>query len=151
MIAASRSRPECNASERTPKLPVRITRKAFKDTSNTAEPTLNSAARRFSRTSSFCRAAITVTLDYLRCREFPYSAKSRCAQYPGTPPPRRWAARFPCSLAGTSPKITFREIKFAAHQYLPSELRQGIFALHWGSHPYERPPPDCGFVFFWDG
>src|SRR5580704_14194058 len=63
MMAASRSRPECSASERTPKLPVRITRKALSETSKTAEPTLSNAALRFSRASSL-RAAITVRLDY---------------------------------------------------------------------------------------
>ena len=52
MIAASKSRPECNASERTPKLPVRTTKNVFSETSSSAEPTLKSAARFFSRPSS---------------------------------------------------------------------------------------------------
>src|SRR5262249_55550799 len=53
MIAAMRSSPECNASDRTPKLPVRITKKAFSPTSSVADPTLSSAARFFSRVSSY--------------------------------------------------------------------------------------------------
>jgi hypothetical protein len=51
MIAATRSNPECSASLKTPKLPVRITKKDFNDTSSSAEPTLSSAARFFSRDS----------------------------------------------------------------------------------------------------
>src|SRR3989442_11810045 len=66
MIAASRSRPECNASERTPKLPVRTTKNAFNETSSNAEPTLRSAARFFSRPSSTWLIAPIARLDYLR-------------------------------------------------------------------------------------
>src|SRR5882724_3275727 len=62
MIAASRSRPECNASERTPKLPVRTTRNVLRETSRKAEPTLSSAARFFSRT----RDSSSPTIHYLQ-------------------------------------------------------------------------------------
>src|SRR5712664_4238698 len=48
MIAASKSSPECNASDRTPKLPVRTTKNVLRETSSRAEPTLKSAARFFS-------------------------------------------------------------------------------------------------------
>src|SRR5215467_5298397 len=51
MMAAIRSRPECKASERTPRLPVLTTRKVFNETRSVAEPTLKSAARFFSRAS----------------------------------------------------------------------------------------------------
>src|ERR1700719_3110269 len=64
MIAATRSSPECSASDSTPKLPVRSTRKVLSETSTSAEPTLSNAARFFSRTSSTTRAVITVRLDY---------------------------------------------------------------------------------------
>ncbi len=67
MIAASRSRPECNASERTPKLPVRTTKNVLSETKSRAEPTLNSAARFFSRPSSMGYVAIIARLDYLIC------------------------------------------------------------------------------------
>src|ERR1700730_18060383 len=63
MIAATRSSPECSASDSTPKLSVRITRKVLSETSTSAEATLSSAARFFSFTSS-TRAVITVRLDY---------------------------------------------------------------------------------------
>ena len=43
--------PECSASDKIPKLPVRKTRNAFSETSTIAEPTLSSAACFFSRTS----------------------------------------------------------------------------------------------------
>ena len=58
MIAASRSRPECKASDNTPKLPVRRTRNDFSDSNTTADATLSNAARFFSRTSKFCRISI---------------------------------------------------------------------------------------------
>src|SRR6266478_6830419 len=67
MIAASRSRPECKASERTPKLPVRTTKNVLSETSSKAEPTLNSAARFFSRPSSIGWVATIARLDYLIC------------------------------------------------------------------------------------
>src|SRR6266403_210360 len=59
MMAATKSRPECRASEKTPKLPVRMTRKAFRETNNRAETTLSSAARFFSFTSPTRRSIIT--------------------------------------------------------------------------------------------
>src|ERR1700678_1869156 len=49
MTAARKSSPECIASDKTPKLPVRATRKILSDTSRTAEPTDARAASRFSR------------------------------------------------------------------------------------------------------
>src|SRR5204863_7491847 len=70
MMAAIKSRPECKASESTPKLPVLTTRKPFRETRSKAEPTLKSAARFFSRTS--IGATISISgLDYLRCCVFP--------------------------------------------------------------------------------
>src|ERR1700694_2157395 len=68
MIAASKSRPECSASERTPKLPVRTTKNVLRETNSRAEPTLNSAARFFSRPSSTWLIATIARLDYLRFR-----------------------------------------------------------------------------------
>src|ERR1700730_5523279 len=59
MIAAIKSNPECKASDNTPRLPVRSTRKAFSDTNTSAEPTLSSAARFFSRCSPSGCVAIT--------------------------------------------------------------------------------------------
>ena len=49
ITAATRSRIECIASERIPRLPVIAARKTFSVTSTTAEPTEPSAAMRFSR------------------------------------------------------------------------------------------------------
>src|ERR1700758_2585768 len=49
MIAATKSRIECNASDKMPRLPVRSTRNTFSDTNKTAEPTEARAANRFSR------------------------------------------------------------------------------------------------------
>src|SRR5580692_2296725 len=49
ITAATRSRMECSASDKTPKLPVRTTRNIFSETSSIAEPTEASAARFFSR------------------------------------------------------------------------------------------------------
>ena len=48
MTAATKSRMECSASDKTPKLPVRTTRNIFSEISRTAEPTEASAAMRFS-------------------------------------------------------------------------------------------------------
>src|SRR5712692_78721 len=48
-MAATRSSEECSASERTPRLTVLKTRNVLSETNTTAEPTLKSAARRFSR------------------------------------------------------------------------------------------------------
>src|ERR1700733_9543285 len=48
MTAATKSRIECSASDKTPKLPVRTTRNIFSEMSRTAEPTEASAASRFS-------------------------------------------------------------------------------------------------------
>ena len=50
MMAAIKSSPECNASDSTPKLPVRMVRKIFSESRTIAEPTLSSAACFFSRT-----------------------------------------------------------------------------------------------------
>jgi hypothetical protein len=60
MIAATKSSPECSASDNTPKLPVRSTKNAFSDTNTSAEPTLSNAARFFSRTSPTSWVAITL-------------------------------------------------------------------------------------------
>lgn len=66
ITAATRSRPECKASERTPKLPVRRTRKVFRQTSSSAEPTLRRAARFFSWMSSCSRREKGMRKDYLK-------------------------------------------------------------------------------------
>src|ERR1700747_3563900 len=68
MMAASKSKPECRASESTPRLPVRTTRKAFSETKSVAEPTLRSAARFFSRASSIGATISIEGLDYPRFR-----------------------------------------------------------------------------------
>src|SRR6202795_903279 len=47
MMAATRSRLECSASESTPKLPVATVRKIFSNTNTSAEPTEASAATCF--------------------------------------------------------------------------------------------------------
>src|SRR5258708_29137546 len=52
MIAATKSRLECSASESTPRLPVRMVRNTFSDTSATADTTDHSAALFFSRAPS---------------------------------------------------------------------------------------------------
>src|SRR5216684_4608780 len=65
MMAAIKSKPECKASESTPRLPVLTTRKAFSETKSVAEPTLKSAARFFSRASIGATISIA-ELDYLR-------------------------------------------------------------------------------------
>src|ERR1700751_5184892 len=49
MTAATKSRIECKASDKMPRLPVRSTRNTFSDTNKTAEPTEARAANRFSR------------------------------------------------------------------------------------------------------
>src|SRR5208283_1922071 len=69
MTAATRSRPEWRASERTPKLPVRRTRKVFRHTSRSAEPTLRRAARFFSWMSSCSRWEKGMPQDYLKSME----------------------------------------------------------------------------------
>src|SRR6266851_5325800 len=74
MIAASRSRPECNASERTPKLPVRTTKNVLRETNSRAEPTLSSAARFFSRPSSIWLIISIARLDYLNSPHSPARA-----------------------------------------------------------------------------
>src|ERR1700733_15185291 len=48
ITAATRSRMECSASDKTPKLPVRTTRNTFSEISRTADPTEANAASRFS-------------------------------------------------------------------------------------------------------
>src|ERR1700743_577597 len=68
MMAATRSREECRASDKTPKLPVRRTRKVFRETSSTAEPTLRSAARFFSVAISKWAGA-GIGLDYPKFAE----------------------------------------------------------------------------------
>src|ERR1700732_4186330 len=64
IIAATKSKPECSASDSTPKLPVRITRNVLSETSTSAEATLSNAARFFSKTSSTTEPVITMRLDY---------------------------------------------------------------------------------------
>src|ERR1700740_2579724 len=49
MTAATKSRIECKASDKMPRLPLRSTRNTFSDTNKTAEPTEARAANRFSR------------------------------------------------------------------------------------------------------
>src|SRR5260370_22895257 len=80
MIAASKSRPECNASDRTPKLPVRTTKNVLRETNRRAEPTLNSAASFFSRPSSTWLIAIIARLDYLNSPHSP--------EHPALPSPK---------------------------------------------------------------
>ncbi len=80
MIAASRSRAECSASERTPKLPVLTTKNVLRETSKRAEPTLRRAARFFSRPSSIGYVGTMARLDYLI---FPHSPE-RIAAWRGS-------------------------------------------------------------------
>jgi hypothetical protein len=49
MTAATKSRIECSASDKIPKLPVSAAKKTFNVTSTTADPIDPSAAKRFSR------------------------------------------------------------------------------------------------------
>src|SRR5438270_14015372 len=78
IMAAIKSRPECNASDKTPRLPVRTTRKAFNATKSPAETTLRSAARFFSRAS--IGASISIAgLDYPRFCILPGFTRERCA------------------------------------------------------------------------
>src|SRR5713101_831399 len=88
MIAASKSRPECNASERTPKLPVRTTKNVLSETNSNAEPTLRSAARFFSRPSSTWLITSIARLDYLTSPESP----ARAALFPLPSNPRQYPA-----------------------------------------------------------
>src|SRR5271168_2248594 len=64
MRAARKSRPECIASDKMPKLPVRATRKILSESRTTAEPTDASAARRFSREA--CWAGSKVIRQIIR-------------------------------------------------------------------------------------
>src|SRR6202453_2063769 len=64
MTAARKSSPECIASDKTPKLPVRATRKILRDSSRTAEPTDARAAIRFSRVA--CWAGSKVIRQIIR-------------------------------------------------------------------------------------
>src|SRR6266404_3099113 len=69
MTAATRSRPECSASERMPRLSVRMTRKVFRQRRRAAEPMLNRAARFFSW-MAVCRPwGRTMNQDYNMWRE----------------------------------------------------------------------------------
>src|SRR5262245_47739706 len=77
IIAATKSNPECSASESTPRLPVLTTRKVFSETRIAAEPTLRSAARFFSRASSIGATISIAGLDYLRFYVFLWVTK-RC-------------------------------------------------------------------------
>src|SRR5712692_2060104 len=88
MMAASRSKPECNASERTPKLPVRTTKNVLSETNSNAEPTLRSAARFFSRPSSTWLIISIARLDYLNSPESP----ARAALFPLPSNPRQYPA-----------------------------------------------------------
>ncbi len=65
MTAARKSRPECIASDKMPKLPVRATRKILSESRRTAEPTDASAARRFSREA--CWSWIQSHRQIIRC------------------------------------------------------------------------------------
>src|SRR5690348_12667483 len=78
MIAATKSRPECSASDNTPRLPVLTTRNAFSETSSTAEPTLRSAARFFSRASPIGATISIAGLDYLRFCLFLWLERECC-------------------------------------------------------------------------
>src|ERR1700675_2924536 len=66
MIAAMKSRIECKASERMPRLPVTIARNTFRDTSTRAEPMEASAAIRFSREA--CSRISAMTRAIIRSR-----------------------------------------------------------------------------------
>src|ERR1700723_532423 len=65
MTAVTRSRMECRASERTPRLPVIAARNTLRDTSTTAEPTEPSAAIRFSRLP--CSIVVELIRGIIRC------------------------------------------------------------------------------------
>ncbi len=64
MIAATRSRMECSASDRIPRLPVATARNTFRQTSTTAENTEPRAAMRFSRDA--CETTSDILADYTR-------------------------------------------------------------------------------------
>ena len=128
MIAASRSRPECNASERTPKLPVRTTKNVLKQTNSRAEPTLRSAARFFSRPSSTWLIAFIARLDYLNS---PHS-------------PERAAPLLPAFHISRRSAISASRFSFIA-RYLPAKPRRCTFSPGTRRHAYDSPslPFDC--------
>src|SRR5216683_4212026 len=135
MIAASRSRPECNASERTPKLPVRTTKNVLRETNRRAEPTLRSAARFFSRPSSTWLIVVIACLDYLNS---PYS-------------PERAALLPPALQISSRTGISRSCYRFIA-RYLPAKLRRCIFSPGTRRHPYDSPCllPDRSCITFCD-
>src|SRR5215470_18093418 len=103
MIAAIRSNPECSASESTPRLPVRTTRKAFRETRSVAEPTLNRAARFFSRASSSGAAGVSIEeLDYRRMATFPEPAEAGCGRQQGS----KTLARTTISMRSWAAEVT---------------------------------------------
>src|SRR2546429_684690 len=127
MIAASKSRPECNASERTPKLPVRTTKNVLRETNSRAEPTLRSAARFFSRPSSAWLIASMVRLDYLNSLHSPERA-----------------ALAPPAMAASS--LEFHRAVLASEAY------RRYFLAGTGRPPYDPPsfPLDRSSIPFCD-
>src|SRR5260370_29508516 len=126
MMAASRSRPECKASERTPKLPVRTTKNVLRETNSRAEPTLKSAARFYSRPSSTWLIAPIARLDYLI---FPHSLA-------------RAALSRPHFLLRQNPISRLYSFRFIA-RHLPAKPRRCTFSAGvW------RPPNDSARIPF---
>ncbi len=83
IIAATKSRPECSASDSTPKLPVRSTKKVLRESSTTAEATLSSAARFFSFASSTMGTVLTVRLDYRSPLPFAHTLQASAESFQG--------------------------------------------------------------------
>src|SRR5437879_10656073 len=102
MIAASKSRLECSASESTPKLPVRTTKNVLRETNSSAEPTLKSAARFFSRPSSIWLIAAIARLDYLRFKFVRWRMRKRIS-----------GAHASVSGAASVPKAFLRKLAFS--------------------------------------
>src|SRR5713101_9021376 len=133
MMAASRSRPECNASERTPKLPVRTTKNVLRETSSSAEPTLKSAAPFFSRPSSTWLIATIARLDYLNSAHSPERAAL-------LPPSFDISSRFAISAS------CFMLIP----RHLPAKGGRCTFSQGTRRCPHDSPylPPDRSCIAF---
>ena len=67
MTAATRSRPECSASDKTPKLPVRRTRNAFSDTQHDGRADAQQRRALLFAHFDLARASTMSSLDYLKC------------------------------------------------------------------------------------
>src|SRR5215470_4492401 len=100
IMAAIKSKPECKASESTPKLPVRTTRKVLRDTRRTADPTLKRAAFFFFRPSSIWANASIARLDYLRLIAFPLLSRARASA--GASSFQKWSVAHKAPRVGRS-------------------------------------------------